>query len=172
MLGNRAPWLGVARRCLSDLGPGQEGELPVRLPGQPDELHFIPVTSITISEPACVRQDRGNIRSARHDCACYAPFCARPARQTAKRGHYTWQRGMASLRTAFSPAAGPMPFQPYNRNLLKLSGEVLMGEGGLAIDPAVTARVAVLHYRLRRCAPRRRDEMRRAAHGHLGRWRL
>jgi len=35
-----------------------------------------------------------------------------------------------------------MTFQPYNRILLKLSGEVLMGEGGLAIDPAVTARVA------------------------------
>ena len=33
---------------------------------------------------------------------------------------------------------------PYKRILLKLSGEVLMGdgEGGLAIDPAVTARVA------------------------------
>jgi uridylate kinase len=30
----------------------------------------------------------------------------------------------------------------YNRILLKLSGEVLMGENGLAIDPAVTARVA------------------------------
>ena len=30
----------------------------------------------------------------------------------------------------------------YNRILLKLSGEVLMGEGGLAIDPTVTARVA------------------------------
>jgi len=30
----------------------------------------------------------------------------------------------------------------YKRILLKLSGEVLMGEGGLAIDPAVTARVA------------------------------
>ncbi|MES2095474.1 MAG: UMP kinase [Pseudomonadota bacterium] len=30
----------------------------------------------------------------------------------------------------------------YKRVLLKLSGEVLMGEGGLAIDPAVTARVA------------------------------
>ena len=30
----------------------------------------------------------------------------------------------------------------YRRILLKLSGEVLMGEGGLAIDPAVTARVA------------------------------
>jgi uridylate kinase len=30
----------------------------------------------------------------------------------------------------------------FNRILLKLSGEVLMGEGGLAIDPAVTARVA------------------------------
>ena len=31
---------------------------------------------------------------------------------------------------------------PYKRILLKLSGEVLMGEGGLSIDPAVTARVA------------------------------
>ncbi len=30
----------------------------------------------------------------------------------------------------------------YKRILLKLSGEVLMGEGGLSIDPAVTARVA------------------------------
>lgn len=30
----------------------------------------------------------------------------------------------------------------FDRILLKLSGEVLMGEGGLAIDPAVTARVA------------------------------
>src|SRR3569832_1368174 len=30
----------------------------------------------------------------------------------------------------------------YIRILLKLSGEVLMGEGGLAIDPTVTARVA------------------------------
>ena len=30
----------------------------------------------------------------------------------------------------------------YKRILLKLSGEVLMGEGGLAIDPAVTGRVA------------------------------
>ena len=30
----------------------------------------------------------------------------------------------------------------YRRILLKLSGEVLMGEGGLAIDPEVTARVA------------------------------
>ncbi|MFA5965441.1 MAG: UMP kinase [Sphingomonas sp.] len=30
----------------------------------------------------------------------------------------------------------------YKRILLKLSGEVLMGEGGLAIDPTVTARVA------------------------------
>ena len=30
----------------------------------------------------------------------------------------------------------------YKRILLKLSGEVLMGEGGVAIDPAVTARVA------------------------------
>jgi uridylate kinase len=32
--------------------------------------------------------------------------------------------------------------RPYKRILLKLSGEVLMGENGLAIDPAVTARVA------------------------------
>ncbi|WP_242095698.1 MULTISPECIES: UMP kinase [unclassified Sphingomonas] len=31
---------------------------------------------------------------------------------------------------------------PHKRILLKLSGEVLMGENGLAIDPAVTARVA------------------------------
>ena len=30
----------------------------------------------------------------------------------------------------------------FKRILLKLSGEVLMGDGGLAIDPAVTARVA------------------------------
>lgn len=30
----------------------------------------------------------------------------------------------------------------FKRILLKLSGEVLMGEGGLAIDPTVTARVA------------------------------
>ncbi|RDE05075.1 UMP kinase [Sphingomonas aracearum] len=30
----------------------------------------------------------------------------------------------------------------FKRILLKLSGEVLMGEGGLAIDPAVTSRVA------------------------------
>ena len=30
----------------------------------------------------------------------------------------------------------------FKRILLKLSGEVLMGEGGLSIDPAVTARVA------------------------------
>jgi uridylate kinase len=30
----------------------------------------------------------------------------------------------------------------YKRILLKLSGEVLMGEGGTAIDPSVTARVA------------------------------
>ncbi|WP_085809647.1 UMP kinase [Sphingomonas sp. TZW2008] len=35
-----------------------------------------------------------------------------------------------------------MTDRPYKRILLKLSGEVLMGEGGLAIDPAVTARVA------------------------------
>ncbi len=35
-----------------------------------------------------------------------------------------------------------MSIPPYKRILLKLSGEVLMGEGGLAIDPAVTARVA------------------------------
>ena len=34
--------------------------------------------------------------------------------------------------------AGPR----FKRILLKLSGEVLMGEGGLAIDPAITARVA------------------------------
>jgi len=31
---------------------------------------------------------------------------------------------------------------PYKRILLKLSGEVLMGPGGLSIDPEVTARVA------------------------------
>lgn len=30
----------------------------------------------------------------------------------------------------------------YKRILLKLSGEVLMGEGGLSIDPAVTGRIA------------------------------
>ena len=30
----------------------------------------------------------------------------------------------------------------YNRILLKLSGEVLMGPSGLSIDPTVTARVA------------------------------
>ena len=35
-----------------------------------------------------------------------------------------------------------MTAPPYKRILLKLSGEVLMGEGGLLIDPAVTARVA------------------------------
>lgn len=35
-----------------------------------------------------------------------------------------------------------MTSPPYKRILLKLSGEVLMGEGGLAIDPSVTARVA------------------------------
>ena len=35
-----------------------------------------------------------------------------------------------------------MPAPRFKRILLKLSGEVLMGEGGLAIDPAVTARVA------------------------------
>ncbi|MFS0736189.1 UMP kinase [Sphingomonas sp. 1P06PA] len=35
-----------------------------------------------------------------------------------------------------------MPRPRYNRILLKLSGEVLMGTGGLSIDPAVTARVA------------------------------
>ena len=35
-----------------------------------------------------------------------------------------------------------MTSRRFNRILLKLSGEVLMGEGGLAIDPAVTARVA------------------------------
>ena len=34
------------------------------------------------------------------------------------------------------------PRPRFKRILLKLSGEVLMGEGGLAIDPAVTARVA------------------------------
>ena len=32
--------------------------------------------------------------------------------------------------------------RPYKRILLKLSGEVLMGSGGLSIDPEVTARVA------------------------------
>lgn len=31
---------------------------------------------------------------------------------------------------------------PFKRILLKLSGEVLMGQGGLTIDPAMTARVA------------------------------
>ncbi|MGI4732066.1 MAG: UMP kinase [Janthinobacterium lividum] len=35
-----------------------------------------------------------------------------------------------------------MSTRRFTRILLKLSGEVLMGEGGLAIDPAVTARVA------------------------------
>lgn len=35
-----------------------------------------------------------------------------------------------------------MTLRSYKRILLKLSGEVLMGEGGLAIDPIVTARVA------------------------------
>jgi uridylate kinase len=35
-----------------------------------------------------------------------------------------------------------MTSRRYNRILLKLSGEVLMGPGGLAIDPSVTARVA------------------------------
>ncbi len=35
-----------------------------------------------------------------------------------------------------------MTRQRYKRILLKLSGEVLMGTGGLAIDPEVTARVA------------------------------
>ena len=35
-----------------------------------------------------------------------------------------------------------MAIPHYKRILLKLSGEVLMGEGGLAIDPVVTARVA------------------------------
>ena len=35
-----------------------------------------------------------------------------------------------------------MTLRSYKRILLKLSGEVLMGEGGLAIDPMVTARVA------------------------------
>ena len=34
------------------------------------------------------------------------------------------------------------PRPRYHRILLKLSGEVLMGEGGLAIDPTITARVA------------------------------
>jgi uridylate kinase len=35
-----------------------------------------------------------------------------------------------------------MPQPPFKRILLKLSGEVLMGRDGLAIDPAMTARVA------------------------------
>lgn len=35
-----------------------------------------------------------------------------------------------------------MTLPRFKRILLKLSGEVLMGEGGLSIDPAVTARVA------------------------------
>ena len=35
-----------------------------------------------------------------------------------------------------------MTLPRYKRILLKLSGEVLMGEGGLSIDPLVTARVA------------------------------
>ena len=35
-----------------------------------------------------------------------------------------------------------MPHPRFKRILLKLSGEVLMGEAGLAIDPATTARVA------------------------------
>src|SRR3954463_13182404 len=35
-----------------------------------------------------------------------------------------------------------MPQPPFKRILLKLSGEVLMGDAGLAIDPAMTARVA------------------------------
>jgi uridylate kinase len=35
-----------------------------------------------------------------------------------------------------------MTMPPFKRILLKLSGEVLMGENGLSIDPAVTARVA------------------------------
>ncbi len=35
-----------------------------------------------------------------------------------------------------------MPQPPFKRILLKLSGEVLMGESGLSIDPSVTARVA------------------------------
>lgn len=35
-----------------------------------------------------------------------------------------------------------MSRQPYKRILLKLSGEVLMGEGGLSIDPEQTGRVA------------------------------
>lgn len=35
-----------------------------------------------------------------------------------------------------------MPRPRFERILLKLSGEVLMGEGGLSIDPATTSRVA------------------------------
>ncbi len=35
-----------------------------------------------------------------------------------------------------------MTARPYKRILLKLSGEVLMGQDGLLIDPAMTARVA------------------------------
>ena len=35
-----------------------------------------------------------------------------------------------------------MPNPNFKRILLKLSGEVLMGPGGLSIDPSVTARVA------------------------------
>ena len=35
-----------------------------------------------------------------------------------------------------------MTTPPFKRILLKLSGEVLMGEGGLAISPEITARVA------------------------------
>ncbi len=35
-----------------------------------------------------------------------------------------------------------MPQPPFKRILLKLSGEVLMGESNLSIDPATTARVA------------------------------
>lgn len=40
------------------------------------------------------------------------------------------------------PVEGFMTPPRFKRILLKLSGEVLMGEGGLAIDPTVTARVA------------------------------
>lgn len=47
------------------------------------------------------------------------------------------------VRTLFPNRQDLMTAGPrYKRILLKLSGEVLMGEGGLAIDPAVTARVA------------------------------
>jgi uridylate kinase len=51
----------------------------------------------------------------------------------------------APLRSAPPPTSFywiPVTAPSYKRILLKLSGEVLMGEGGLAIDPAVTARVA------------------------------